>query len=327
MNNLNGGWMMLDVVTFGETMVQLGAKSTGYMRHCESFSAKIAGAESNVAIGLSRLGYRSGWISRVGNDEFGKKVISTIRGEGVDVSEVVYDEEAQTGVFFKEALTENEVRVYYYRQDSAASRYNPSDLNEAYIAQAKYVHITGITPALSENCYKATMKLIEISRKHGVTVVFDPNLRRKLWPEKKARRTLLEIIKSSDIVLPGIDECVFLFGDNDPEVLAQRLMDNGPNIVVIKLGAEGSFFLTNYESGFVEGFSVDHVVDPVGAGDGFATGFLSGLLDRVGIENAVIRGNAIGALVTMVRGDIEGLPDKGRLNSFIKNEDLENVGR
>ncbi|RAK22071.1 5-dehydro-2-deoxygluconokinase [Anoxybacillus vitaminiphilus] len=301
-------------------MVLFTPDSTGLMRYANHFSRKFGGAESNFAIGLTRLGHRAGWISRVGNDEFGKAMVAFISGEGVDVSQVKVDETAPTGIYFKEFRRANDVRVYYYRKYSAASRMVPEDLDEGYIAQAKYLHITGITPALSESCRETVMHGIEIARKHGVKVVFDPNVRKKLWPEEKARKTLLEIASKADIVLPGIDEAEFMFGQAAPEQLGKRFLEHGASLVVLKVGANGAYYFTSTESRLVPGFPVKQVVDPVGAGDGFAAGFVSGLLDGLSFYDAVQRGNAVGAFATMVNGDVEGLPDRTELEAFLRSE-------
>lgn len=317
----------MDVTTLGETMVLFSPQATGYMRYATNFSSRIGGAESNVALGLARLGHHSGWMSRIGNDEFGKKILNFIRGEGVDVSEVHFDDVAPTGLYFKETLTEDEIHVQYYRKGSAASKISPSNLNESYIANAKFLHLTGITPALSNNCYETVMKAIEIARKHHVIVVFDPNVRRKLWAKDRARQVLFEIAAQTDVVLPGIDEGEFLFGEKNPEKVAKRFYHHGASTVVLKLGAAGAYFMSDHENGLVPGFNVKSVVDPVGAGDGFSAGFISGLLDSLTLKKAVERGNAVGAMVTMVRGDVEGLPERNRLLSFISGSESQDVNR
>lgn len=307
----------MDIVTIGETMVLFTPESTGLMRYAHTFSRKFGGAESNYAIGLTRLGHKAGWISRVGNDELGKALLSFVRGEGIDVSEVKVDDEAPTGIYFKELRSANEVRVEYYREGSAASRLNKSDLNEAYIAQAKFLHISGITPALSESCHETIMEAIEIAKRNDVQIIFDPNLRRKLWSEEKARAVLLHIASKADIVLPGIDEGTFMFGEEDPHVLGERFLQHGAKLCVLKVGAKGAYYFTEDEGKLVPGFQVDHVVDPVGAGDGFAAGLTSGLLEGLSIEQSVQRGNAVGAMVTMVNGDVEGLPELEEVERFI----------
>ncbi|WP_099159268.1 sugar kinase [Virgibacillus ndiopensis] len=317
----------MDVITLGETMVLLTPQSTGLMRYANSFSTRVAGAESNVAIGLARLGHRAGWISRLGNDELGRKVHSFIRGEGVDVSRVTFDDSANTGLFFKEKLTANEWRVKYYRANSAASQMKLTDLDESYIEKAKYLHVTGITPALSSDCYETALTAIDYARKNGVKVVFDPNLRRKLWDEEKARKVLLEFVSKADIVLPGIDEATFLFGKLEVEELAHRFYERGAATVIMKLGKNGAYVLSEKTEDYVDGFQVSQVVDPVGAGDGFSAGVLSGLIDGIGLKESVSRGNAVGAMVTMAEGDVEGLPERDRLQDFMNSKVRDDVER
>lgn len=317
----------MDVVTLGETMVLFTPESTGPMRYINRFTNHVAGAESNVAVGLARLGFHAGWISRLGTDEFGKKIRAFIRGEGVDTSRVNFDETADTGLFFKEKLAPGEWRVNYYRENSAASKMSPEDVDESYIAGAKFLHITGITPALSNSCYETVLSAIDYAKRNHVLVVFDPNLRRKLWPEERARTVLLELASKADIVLPGINEAEFLFGSGSPEQLAQEFQDGGTSVVVMKLGEQGAYYLDQDMEGYAQGYEVPEVVDPVGAGDGFSAGFLSGLLDGLNLPESVQRANAVGALVTMAAGDVEGLPEKGRLLNFIKNRSQGDVER
>jgi 2-dehydro-3-deoxygluconokinase len=317
----------MDVVTLGETMVLFTPDSSPLMRYAQTYSRKFGGAESNVAIGLSRLGHEAGWISKLGQDEFGKAMLSFIRGEGVDVSQVQFDADASTGLYFKEIRSGDRVKVQYYRQGSAASKLTTADLNESYIAGAKYLHITGITPALSDTCYEAVIKAIEIAKKHQVKVIFDPNLRRKLWSEERARAVLLEIAGLADIVLPGIDEGAFMFGEKDPAKLGAMFLKHGASLVILKAGAVGAYYFMLDKSALVEGFPVEKVIDPVGAGDGFAAGLISGLLDQLTLTEAVRRANAVGAMMTQVEGDFEGLPDREELNGFMNQSNSEDVNR
>lgn len=321
------GGITMDVVTIGESMALFTPDTTGKMRYASTFSRKIAGAETNVAIGLQRLGYQTGWISRVGDDELGQTLVSFIRGEGVDVSQVTRDEKASTGLYFKELRKVDDVRVYYYRAGSAASRLEPAHINEQYIANAKYLHLTGITPALSETCYQTIIHAIDIAKKHGVPIIFDPNIREKLWSSKqKARDVLLEIASEADIVLPGVSEAKFFFGEKSIDEYAQLFKANGSSVVILKEGSKGTHYYTDDESGFVASYRVEHVVDPIGAGDGFAAGVISGLLEELPLDQAIARGNAIGAIVTMVNGDVEGLPDKEEIDRFLQ-DDKEDVNR
>ncbi|GAB2552059.1 sugar kinase [Gracilibacillus alcaliphilus] len=311
----------MDVVTIGETMAMFSPTATGKMRYASQYSRKFAGAETNVAIGLRRLGYQTGWISKVGSDEFGKALVAFVRGEGVDVSQVQEDNQAPTGLYFKEIRNEQEVYVYYYRAGSAASKMAPSDIKEAYIAQAAYLHVTGITPALSDTCFEAVQQAIAYAKQHQVQVIFDPNIREKLWDSKEqAKERLLQIASQADIVLPGVSEARYLFGESSLAGYAQQFLKNGTKLVILKEGSKGAHFFTNDRSGFVPSYPIERVVDPIGAGDGFAAGVISGLLEALSLEEAVARGNAIGAIVTTVNGDVEGLPDREELTRFIQAE-------
>jgi 2-dehydro-3-deoxygluconokinase len=308
----------MDVISIGETMVLFTPNTMGKMRYSNQFTSRIAGAETNTLIGLSRLGHRTGWISQLGKDEFGAQILTTVKGEGIDVSQVSISESAPTAVFFKEIVNQDNLNIYYYRKNSAASQLTPYQINKDYIAKAKFLYISGITPALSPSCRDTIYHAIDLARETGVKVVFDPNLRRKLWSETEARETLLSIAEKSDIVLPGIGECEFLFRTQDYKQAADAFHALGAETVVIKLGDKGAYYSTNSgaDKGHVDGFTVKTVVDPVGAGDGFAAGVLSGLLDQLTVGEAVQRGCAIGAMVCTVNGDIEGLPDREELKHF-----------
>ncbi|WP_031515425.1 sugar kinase [Desulfofalx alkaliphila] len=308
---------MPQVVTLGETMVLLNPTTTGPLKYATHFIKQIGGAETNFAIGLSRLGHSAGWISRVGNDEFGRYIISFVRGEGVDTSQVKVDPQAPTGVYFKERHEFGESKVFYYRKGSAASRLTPKDLDEAYISGAKYLHITGITPALSDSCRQTVLKAIEIAKSNGVTVSFDPNIRLKLWSVDKAVEVLMDLVSRSDIVLPGLQEGQMLVGANKPEEIADKILQAGAKTVVIKLGEKGAYYASGGESAYVPGYPVQRVVDPIGAGDGFAAGFISGLLKGWDLTQSVKLANAVGARTTQVVGDVEGLPTLEEIDYFL----------
>jgi 2-dehydro-3-deoxygluconokinase len=306
----------LDVVTFGETMVLFTSEAMTPIEYSNNFSKQIGGAESNVAIGLQRLGHSVGWFSKLGNDPFGRYIHKLIRGEGVDTSRCIYTDEAPTGIFFKENRSPTNIKVYYYRQHSAASLLSPGDLDEEYIARAKFLHVTGITPALSPSCREAVFKAIDIAKRHKVKIVFDPNIRLKLWTVEEARPVLLEMAVEADVILPGLDEGKWLSGRNTPEEIASFF--GNEKLVIIKLGEQGAYYRFGNEHGYVKGFAVPQVVDPVGAGDGFAAGVISGLLRNEPIPEAVRRGNAVGAIVVGTNGDVEGLPNKEELEEFLQ---------
>lgn len=308
---------MLDVVTLGEAMIQMTPKQMGMLRHARQFERYVGGAEANVAIGIARLGHRAGWISRVGADEFGACVRATIRGEGVDTSQVVEDEGAQTGIYFKEPRRADLTRVHYYRDGSAASRLAPSDLDAEYLSQAEYLHISGITPALSSSCREATWEALRMANAHGVAVSFDPNVRRKLWSEEEARATLREMIPEVHTVMTGEGEATLLTGREEPDDAARVLFEMGPEQVVVRLGEEGALAL-GPDGSVVRRPSISvQVVDVVGAGDAFTAGYLSGQLRGWDVGASLELGNVAGGLATTVEGDSEGIPTWAEVQPYV----------
>lgn len=298
----------MDVITFGESMVQFNPAKTGPLRYVHQFDKTVGGAESNVAIALSRLGHQVKWVSRLGDDDFGLYIRNFIRGEGVDTSSVTFDPVYPTGIFFKERYNASDPKVYYYRSGSAASQLEQAQLKESDIIAARFLHITGITPALSPTCRELIYYAIEVAKKNNVMVVFDPNIRLKLWSENEAREVLMDIASKCDIVLPGIEEGRLLTNEITPEKIAERFIQNGAGTVVVKLGAQGAFCHSQDIKEYIEGFKIEHVVDTVGAGDGFAAGFISGLLRGWSYRDAVVLGNRVGASAVTVTGDVEGYP-------------------
>ncbi|KAJ52603.1 2-dehydro-3-deoxygluconokinase [Clostridium tetanomorphum] len=307
----------MEVLTFGETMIVFTPESNGPLRYVNSFNKSIGGADSNVAIALARLGHKSAWFSKLGNDEFGRYIQSTIRGEGVDVSKLKFTNEASTGLLFKERFSSENPNVYYYRKDSAASKLAVDDLDLEYITQAKIIHITGITPALSESARDVVFKVLNIAKENKITISFDPNIRLKLWTLEEARPVLLDIAKMSDIVLPGISEGEMLLGTSDEKEIANKFIDMGSKVVAVKLGAQGCYVATKDKAIYVKGYSIENPVDTVGAGDGFAAGFLSGILKNLSIEQCGKYGNGVGAMATLVQGDMEGFPYLEQLMTFM----------
>ncbi|MEC0297334.1 sugar kinase [Peribacillus frigoritolerans] len=317
----------MDVVSLGETMILFSPEETGQLRYNRNYSSRVAGAETNTLIGLAKLGYQTGWMSRVGKDELGKRIIASVRGEGVDTSFVKEDESAPTGLFLKERTTVDSSKVFYYRKFSAASKMTPADVEESYIAKAEILYLTGITPALSDSCKETVFHAIKVARNNGVKIVFDPNIRKTLLDEKVGRDMLLEIVAKADIILPGISEGDYLFQTKDCKQIAAECKRLGAEMAIVKLGEEGAYYSTSKDSGYIEAYPVKTVLDPIGAGDGFAAGVLSGLLDARSIQETVKRGCAIGALATRVSGDIEGLPDREALDEYMNRIDKEDVIR
>jgi 2-dehydro-3-deoxygluconokinase len=307
----------MEVLTFGETMVLFNPSLTGPLRYVPGFSKSIGGAESNVAIALARLGHESAWFSMVGKDEFGRYIRNTIRGEGVDVSRVMWTDKANTGILFKERFASENPNVYYYRKDSAATKLSVEDIDAEYIKQAKIIHVTGITPALSKDMKDVVFEVLRIAKENGITVSFDPNIRLKLWPIEEARPVLLEIAGMSDIILPGVSEGELLLGLSDEKEIASKFLEMGCKMVAVKLGADGCYVADKEAGRYVKGYKVKNLVDTVGAGDGFAAGFLSAILKGMSPEDCGKFGNGVGAMATLVQGDMEGYPYLDQLLEFM----------
>ncbi|HLZ10378.1 MAG TPA: sugar kinase, partial [Chloroflexota bacterium] len=206
----------MDVVSLGEMMAMLVATEAGPMRGVELFRKHVAGSEANVAIGLSRLGHQAGWISRLGADEFGTYIRNFLRGEGVDVSQVILDPTHPTGIAFKERRELGARRVLYYRHGSAASYLSPADLSPDYLNNIRFFHVSGVSLAISSSCHETVVAAIELAHRAGATVSFDPNVRLRLWDADTWRRVLRQVIGSCDIVLPGADEAELITGESDP---------------------------------------------------------------------------------------------------------------
>ncbi|MFC4444599.1 sugar kinase [Castellaniella denitrificans] len=302
----------LDVVTLGEAMVMLVAGRPGPLEQVEIFHKRTAGAETNVAIGLARLGLRVGWGSRLGQDSLGRYLLDSLRGEGVDCSRVILAPGERTGLLFKSRVTDgSDPLVEYHRAGSAASRMRPDDVDRDWLLSARHLHATGVFAAVSADSFEVTRRTMRLMREAGRTVSFDTNLRPTLWPSTQTMREgVNELAALADWVLPGIEEGRLLTGEREPAAIARFYLDRGARLVVVKLGPDGAYYDDGARSGHVPASPVERVVDTVGAGDGFAVGVISGLLEGLSLERAVARGAWIGARAVQVPGDTEGLPTR-----------------
>ena len=306
----------LDIITFGEAMMLLVADQPGPLEQTQAFHKRTAGAETNVAIGLARLGLQVGWARRLGTDSMGRYLLAAMAGEGIDCSHVVCDATQKTGFQFKGQVNDgSDPPVEYHRTGSAASHMSPSDIDETWLLSARHLHATGVFAAISSTTLPAARKTMDLMRAAGRTVSFDPNLRPSLWatPEKM-REAINDLSTRANWVLPGLEEGRFLTGEQTPEGIARFYRQRGAQLVVVKLGSEGAFYDSQDGSGYVAGVPVSTVVDTVGAGDGFAVGVISALLDGLSVPDAVRRGTWIGARAVQVLGDSEGLPTRAELN-------------
>lgn len=300
------------LVTLGETMCVLQSEHIGPLRHNRSMRLAVGGAETNVAIGVRRLGVSSAWIGRVGDDPLGELVARELRAEGVDVTSLRMDGAAPTGVMVKERRTAKVSRVFYVRSSSAGSRLCPDDVSRELVEGARVLHVTGITPALSESARAAVHHAIGLARNAGVLVSFDLNHRMGLWTAEEATEQFRSIATLSDVVFASHDEAKMLAGDLDAAGCAAALSDLGPKQVVIKQGELGYTAMIQGRE-YAAPAIVVPVVDPVGAGDAFVAGYLASLVRGESPEVALRVANALGAFAVSVPGDWEGLPSVAEL--------------
>ena len=311
----------LDAVTMGESMIAFEAQAYGPLREVNFFQKWVGGAEDNFAISLARLGFKCGWFSRLGDDEFGKEVFRTIKGEGIDVSKVIFDSNAQTGIFFVERHAQGDFRCYFYRHLSAASRISAADIDPDYIKQAEIVYLTGITPVISESAHQATEKMFQIAIENGQTIVFDPNLRLRLCDITTSRSILIPMMQKSSYALPGEEELKLLMDCQELPVAIDKAHSLGISNLVVKVGAGGAVLACGDEKPVrVTGFTVKNPVSSMGAGDCFGAGFVAGLLKEQPLEQCVRWGNALGAFCLMASGPYQALPSFQELQAFLAGE-------
>lgn len=304
---------MSGVFTFGETMALVRADA-GPWETTHAATVGIGGADSNVAIGLARLGIRASWLGRVGDDALGRRVVRELRAEGIDVHVALGP--GRTGLMLKEKRTPHTTGVLFYRSGSAGSTLAPEDVPMEAVTGADLVHVTGITPALSASARATADHIIDTARAAGVPVSFDVNHRSSLWADEDPGELYRSIAARADIVFAGDDEARLLLGRDcvvdAPLALAQAIAKLGPTEAVIKLGYRGSVALIDGVTVAEPALTVP-VVDTVGAGDAFVAGYLASRLSGGDALARVRQGVTAGAFACLHPGDWEGLPHRDDL--------------
>lgn len=328
-----------EVVTFGEAMGLMLADDGLPLRRARRFRRSLAGAELNTAVGLARLGHRCAFAGRVGDDPFGDDVRATLLAEGIDAAGLVVDPALATGLLTRDRHGERRIRVVYHRAGSAGSRLGAGDLAALPLERARLLHVTGITPGLSEQARAATFAAVERARRAGVPVAFDPNHRARLWSRDEALPVLRELAAAATIVLTSEQEGRWLAGIGETDAtgavggsradatpgdgalpaIAAWFHERGAQVVVVKRGAAGAWVSDGGAPVSVPALPVGAVVDPIGAGDAFDAGFLSGWLDGLDAAGAARRGAACGAACVQVPGDFEGAPTRAELDDLISD--------
>nr|WSS67448.1 sugar kinase [Streptomyces sp. NBC_01175] len=308
-----------DVLTFGETM--LAAQLPGTLAVGAQARTTVAGAESNVAIGLARLGHHAVWAGLVGDDEPGRLVLRTLRGEGVDITRAGTHATAPTGALLRERRVADLARVHYWRSHSAASLLTPADLAPALGDGARILHLTGITCALGPGPLEAVRTAAAHAQAQGWTVTLDVNHRQRLWTAEEAGRALRPLLAHITVLIASDDELPVVTGvpggtpdgEDGEERAVGALLDAGVREVVVKRGGEGAAVRDRQGTRHSLPALRVPVRDTVGAGDAFCAGYLSGLLDGVPPAGRLARANTLGAFAVASDGDWEGLPRRDEL--------------
>lgn len=292
---------MWDVLCIGEPLVEFSETTPGlYLRG-------FGGDTSNVAIAVARSGGTAAFASRIGSDEFGQMFVDLWTKEGIDTSRVIRDRTAPTGHYFIHHSAEGH-SFSYARKGSASSLMRPGDLDAATIAQARVLHISGITCAISASAGALAEEAADLARANGTRLSFDLNYRPALWSVEQASGVALTMLSKCDIALPSLEEAEMLFGLSEPEAILDRVLSFGPQVVALTMGAKGVYVATPHARRLIAPMSVD-MVDASGAGDTFDGYFLAALTAGDDLVEAAIRANAAAAFSTTRMGAVAGIPE------------------
>ncbi|MFF4054990.1 sugar kinase [Streptomyces sp. NPDC001668] len=300
-----------EVVCLGETMAVLVPPGQEPLERQHVLRLEVGGAESNVACGLAALGHRVAWVSRVGDDPLGRRVLADLRGRGVDVRGVETDPDRPTGVYFKDPGTMG-TGTYYYRRGSAATRMGPG---LAKACHAPLLHLSGITMALSDSCAELVAELVVRRAVPGATVSFDVNHRPALWRHRDPATALLEPARSADIVFVGRDEAETLWGTAKPEEIRDLLAPAA--VIVVKDAEHGATAYTADGGEVFVAAPESRIVERVGAGDAFAAGYLAAHLEGAEVAVALRLGHLMAAAALATGGDVPTAPDRAELDRLL----------
>ena len=296
---------MPDLFTFGEAMALFMSTDTDSVKTARKYEMSAAGAEGNVAVAAKRLGLDVYFVTKLGADFLGDNVISQFQAEGINTDPFIRTEN-YTGALVRNRGQEEPLDVTYLRRSAAASTFVPSDIDEAILAKSRWLHVTGITVALSDSARDTVAHAMELARKHKVPTSFDLNIRRKLWSVEKASTTLRELAHDIELITGGVDEYELVFGSKDPEENLRLATSKNIKTAIMTAGPELVRILSNGERFDFEPKVVE-TVDPVGSGDAFISGTISGLLGGLSIRDAIAQGSKCGAMVAATMGDWAGM--------------------
>lgn len=297
---------MADLFTFGEGLALFLAKDADSVASAREFTLQVAGAEANVAVAVTRLGLSAIYQTRVGVDQLGDVVIAELMKEKIDVSRIKRVDN-YTGTMVRNRGTSQPVNATYLRTSSAASTMTPSDIERSDIERCRWLHVTGITAAISPGARDTVAEALNIARGTGTKMSFDLNIRRKLWSESRAREVLLDLAQNVEVLFGGVDEYQVMWNSRDPKSNLSSAADRGIKTAIMTAGP-GLIRVLNDGEYFEISPPVVAAIDPVGSGDAFVGGTIAGLLSGLDLMRAIIQGSECGASVAAHIGDWAGLP-------------------
>lgn len=304
--------MTYDVIALGEPMIEFNQTTPGVPQYRQGFG----GDTSNAAIAAARQGANVAYLTRIGNDDFGKLLLDLWQREGVATDYIVRDADAHTGIYFVTHDAQGH-RFSYMRAGSAASRMTPDNLSLAPIARARWLHVSGISQAISTNACATVAAAIKLARAHGVRVSYDANLRLRLWPLERAKEVIGQTIGQTDLFLPSLEEARTLSGAVNVSGIFSWCFTHGARAVVLKCGADGAWLAEH-------GDTPQHVaalrvtaVDATGAGDCFDGSLLARLAAGDRLADAARYANVAAALSTQGWGAIEPIPHAAQVRAAL----------
>ncbi len=308
----------VEVISYGEPLIGIYPPMNRSIGEDVPLSKTWGGDTSNIALALQKLGHRTAYITRVGNDGFGHSFLDLWRRNGVDTSQVKLDEEHPTGLYFV-SFEDGRHEFTYYRKNSAASFVSSADIDWEFVGRAKVLHLSGISQAISSNAMEVSFDLLEFAKRRGILVSYDVNYRPPLWKRETARAVILHTIAEyADILEITDDELEFLGCGDTPEAFLGYFARR-PRILAVKMGAQGAYLSQGGKEIRVAPFDVQ-VEDTVGAGDAFDAGLIAGVLEEVAFERLGLFASAVAALTCRGVGPLRTQPSRAEVWGFLESQ-------
>ena len=311
---------MPDLIAIGEPLVEMAAESAGPLGVVDRFKCGWGGDTANFLLAAARLGGDCGYITRVGQDDFGHAFIDMLRSHNVDASHVIVDEQHHTGLYFVSYSDERKHRFTYVRRGSAASHLASADIDRDYVGGARVMHASGISQAISGSCADAVRTAMETAREAGTAISYDANVRPVLAASESLRHNFEAAVALADIVFVSEEDAAHLYGHTPVDTVLDGITDKGPALAIAKLGARGCLIKSEKgERWHVPAWTI-HMVDATGAGDAFCAGFVLSLLRDAEPIEAGRYANAVGALTSTGVGAISPQPSHAEVIAFMEKQ-------